>query len=47
MIMKKPILTDDKSDAQYQAIFGDVSRSAYVRLLSVKNMHGLLLGEKP
>ena len=24
--MKKPILTDDKPDAQYQAIFGDVSR---------------------
>ena len=24
--MKKPILTDDKLDAQYQAIFGDVSR---------------------
>ena len=25
-IVKKPILTDDKLDAQYQAIFGDVSR---------------------
>ncbi len=25
-IMKKPILTDDKLDAQYQVIFGDVSR---------------------
>ena len=24
--MKKPVLTDDKPDAQYQAIFGDVSR---------------------
>ena len=24
--MKKPVLIDDKPDAQYQAIFGDVSR---------------------
>ena len=45
--MKKLILKAGKSDAQYQAIFDDVSRSAYVRLLSVKNRCGLLLGEDP